>query len=86
MEVMYEVIPFSRKRAEKANYYYGIRITSDELEVREDVQYFLDGLTIKHVQLQTDTLAFYIQHCYGSNFLFLCGIINNCQPSDILEI
>ena len=34
-------------------------------EERDEAQYLLDGLTIKHVHLKTGTLAFLIQHCYG---------------------
>jgi hypothetical protein len=37
-------------------------------KVQDEAQYFLDGLTIKHVHYQTGTPAFLIQHCYG-----LCG-------------
>jgi hypothetical protein len=34
-------------------------------KVQDEAQYFLDGLTIKHVHYQTGTPAFLIQHCYG---------------------
>jgi hypothetical protein len=33
--------------------------------VQDEAQYLLDGLTIKHVHLETGTPAFLIQHCYG---------------------
>lgn len=33
-------------------------------KVQDEAQYFLDGLTIKHVHLKTGTPAFLIQHCY----------------------
>ena len=33
--------------------------------MRDEAQHLLDGLTIKHVHLETGTLAFLIQHCYG---------------------
>jgi hypothetical protein len=56
-------------------------LASDELEEWDEAQYFLDGLTIKHVHLKTGTPAFYIQHCHGTNFLFVCGIIKDCLPA-----
>lgn len=34
-------------------------------KVQDEAQQLLDGLTIKHVHLQTGTPAFLIQHCYG---------------------
>ncbi len=34
-------------------------------KVQDEAQFALDGLTIKHVHLQTGTPAFLIQHCYG---------------------
>lgn len=37
-------------------------------KVQDEAQYFLDGLTIKHVHLKTGTSAFLIQHCYGTKY------------------
>lgn len=55
-------------------------MASGELEEWEKAQYLLDGLTIKHVHLETGTPAFYIQHCHGTNDPSECGITKNCQP------
>ena len=65
-------------------YFYKKRTTSDGLEVRDEAQYILvDSLTIKHVHLKTGTLAFLIQHCYGTRCFGWCDITINCLPSEM---
>ena len=61
-----EVYSFFHAIAEKRMTFYCFGITSGELEVWEEAQYLLDGLTIKYVHLETGTPAFYIQHCHGT--------------------
>lgn len=47
----------------------------------DEAQYFLDGLTIKHVHLETGTPAFYIQHCHGTWIFFVsAALLDNCLP------